>query len=155
MVSRGWPAGGQGDINADPLFARIPGSDYHSKSEFGRWDANTGTWLIDDITSPCINMGNPNDPVAAEPLPNGNRINLGAYGGTTIASKSFYIPTEYCRESIAGDLTGDCRVDSADHAVIAATINAVHAKPARDGSGNDQTGFPDPWDTIGSWQIGG
>jgi hypothetical protein len=40
------------------------------------------------VTSPCIDRGSPALPVGAEPLPNGNKINMGVYGGTRQASKS-------------------------------------------------------------------
>jgi hypothetical protein len=45
-------------------------------------------WIIDSLTSPCIDAGDPNSDWTAEPWPNGNRINLGAYGGTSEASKN-------------------------------------------------------------------
>jgi hypothetical protein len=38
--------------------------------------------------SPCIDAGDPATPVGAEPLPNGGRVNLGAFGGTTEAEVS-------------------------------------------------------------------
>ncbi|MBN2180672.1 MAG: protease inhibitor I42 family protein, partial [Sedimentisphaerales bacterium] len=63
--------------------------DYHLKSETGRWNPDTQTWVTDDVTSPCIDAGDPNSQVGDEPFPNGIRINMGAYGGTTEASKSF------------------------------------------------------------------
>jgi len=44
------------------------------------------------VTSPCIDAGDPNSPVAEEPQPNGGRINLGTYGGTAEASKSYQAP---------------------------------------------------------------
>jgi predicted secreted protein len=62
--------------------------DYHLKSEYGRWNPNTQTWVVDDVTSPCIDAGDPNMPVGDEPFPNGVIINMGAYGGTMEASKS-------------------------------------------------------------------
>ena len=37
------------------------------------------------IDSPCIDSGNPNDPVGDEPFPHGYRVNIGAYGGTNEA----------------------------------------------------------------------
>ena len=92
-------------LYADPLFAN-PGywdpngtpedpnddfwvdGDYHLKSEYGRWNPNAQTWVVDDVTSPCIDAGDPNMPVGDEPFPNGVIINMGAYGGTTEASKS-------------------------------------------------------------------
>jgi len=63
--------------------------DYHLKSQYGRGDPNSGSWVIDDVTSPCIDAGGPNSPVGDESFPNGDRINMGAYGGTIEASKSY------------------------------------------------------------------
>jgi hypothetical protein len=102
---------GEGNIDVDPLFAD-PGywanvndpniivepndpnavwieGDYHLKSQAGRFDPNSGSWVIDDVTSPCIDAGDPNSPVGDEPFPNGGIINMGAYGGTAEASKSY------------------------------------------------------------------
>jgi len=102
---------GQGNIDTDPLFAD-PGylvdvndpnivvepsdpnndlwvnGDYRLKSEAGRWDPNSESWVIDDVTSPCIDAGDPVTPVMCEPHPRGYFINMGAYGGTEQASKS-------------------------------------------------------------------
>ena len=50
--------------------------------------ASSHSWINDDVTSPCIDAGDPANPVAEEPSPNGGRINIGAYGGTSEASKS-------------------------------------------------------------------
>jgi alpha-tubulin suppressor-like RCC1 family protein len=58
------------------------------KSQAGRWDPNSQTWVRDDVTSPCIDAGDPNSPIGYEPFPNGGIVNMGAYGGTTEASKS-------------------------------------------------------------------
>jgi predicted outer membrane repeat protein len=107
-VQAGWP--GEGNIDADPCFA-APGhwvdggnpkiivdashpnaawveGDYHLKSQAGRWDPPSQSWVLDDVTSPCIDAGDPNSPVGDEPEPNGGRVNLGAYGGTGEAGKS-------------------------------------------------------------------
>ncbi len=81
-----WP--GEGNINADPLFADPAGGDYHLKSQAGRWDPKSQTWQLDEVTSPCIDAGDPSTLVDLEPSPNGNIINIGAYGGTSEASKS-------------------------------------------------------------------
>lgn len=62
--------------------------DYHLKSQAGRWDQIAGSWIIDAVTSPCIDGGDPSSVVGSEPEPNGNIINMGAYGGTIGASKS-------------------------------------------------------------------
>ena len=96
---------GMGNIDENPLFVD-PGywdpngtpddpnndfwieGDYHLKSQAGRWDSNSGSWIVDYVTSPCIDAGDPNMPVGDEPEPNGGIINMGAYGGTPQASKS-------------------------------------------------------------------
>jgi hypothetical protein len=79
---------GEGNIDADPLFADPVNGDYHLKSQAGRWDPVSQSWIIDEITSPCIDAGNPSALVGLELLPNGGIINMGAYGGTLEASKS-------------------------------------------------------------------
>jgi parallel beta-helix repeat protein len=86
-VQDSWP--GAGNIDADPLFADPDNNDYHLKSQAGRWDPGSQTRIQDDITSPCIDKGDPAFPVGDEPAPNGGVINLGAYGGTAQASRTF------------------------------------------------------------------
>ncbi len=60
--------------------------DYHLRSEAGRWDPQTQSWVQDGMTSPCIDAGDPLAPLGDEPEPHGDIINLGAYGGTAQAS---------------------------------------------------------------------
>ncbi|MGI6048562.1 MAG: right-handed parallel beta-helix repeat-containing protein [Petrimonas sp.] len=76
---------GTGNIAVDPLFANETTGDYHLKSKEGRWDGTA--WVTDNLTSLCINAGNPDDDYSKEPSPNGGRINMGAYGNTSEASK--------------------------------------------------------------------
>ena len=71
----------------DPNAIWISG-DYHLLSEQGRWNPDSKIWLSDLFTSICIDAGDPNSPVKNELLPNGGRINIGAYGGTAEASKT-------------------------------------------------------------------
>lgn len=85
-IQGGWP--GEGNIDTDPLFANPDNGDYHLKSQAGRWELGSQSWVIDDVTSPCIDAGDPGTPVGLEPLPNGGIINMGAYGGTAEASKN-------------------------------------------------------------------
>ncbi len=84
---------GAGNIDDDPLFADPADGDYHLKSRRGRWDPSTndwsGGWVLDRLHSTCIDNGKPGDPVGDEPAPNGNRINMGAFGGTALAGKSW------------------------------------------------------------------
>ena len=79
---------GQGNIDADPLFASPTTGDYHLQSRVGRYDSGWGRWVVDNGHSPCIDAGDPQDPVGSEVFPNSSRINMGAYGGTAETSKS-------------------------------------------------------------------
>jgi parallel beta-helix repeat protein len=109
---------GQGNINSDPQFAEPTSGNYHLKSQAGRWDPNEGRWTSDDVTSLCIDSGDPNSPIGHEPFPNGGFINIGAYGGTAEASKS-YFGEPVCETIVAGDINGDCKVDFADFQIMA------------------------------------
>jgi hypothetical protein len=60
--------------------------DWHLQSTRGSW--YNESWLTDGYDSPCVDAGNPTDDIRDEPIPNGNRISLGAYGGTNQASKA-------------------------------------------------------------------
>jgi len=103
---------GEGNIDADPLFADPDNEDYHLKSEAGRWNPNSQTWVLEDVTSLCIDVGDPNSDWTSELWPHGERINMGAYGGTLQASRSL---------SDAGnvaDLNRDGIVDSADMRIM-------------------------------------
>ncbi|MHC4631152.1 MAG: MBL fold metallo-hydrolase [Planctomycetota bacterium] len=134
-VQGGWE--GAGNIDAGPLFAE-PGywadvndpnivvepntpnavwidGDYHLKSEIGRWDQRSQNWVLDDVTSPCIDAGDPNSDWTAELWPHGERINMGAFGGTQEASmslsdagKPFYI--QWLGHSTVKVWTEDCVV---------------------------------------------
>ncbi len=77
---------GAGDISKDPLFANPSKKDFHLKSQYGRWDGKK--WVKDKATSPCIDAGDPKSKWKNESAPNGGRVNIGAYGNTSEASKS-------------------------------------------------------------------
>ena len=85
-----WNDNDTADLAWDDYFVE---GDYHLKSQAGRWDPNSKSWVRDDVTSPCIDAGDPNANVADEVWPHGGRINMGAYGGTAQASMSV-APTE-------------------------------------------------------------
>ncbi len=86
---------GQGLLDSDPLFAIlgfwddsevwVPG-DYHLMSQAGRWAPDQSIWAVDEVTSPCIDAGDPTSSVDMEPEPHGRTVNLGAYGGSAEAS---------------------------------------------------------------------
>jgi hypothetical protein len=113
---------GPGNIDTDPCFARLGDfqteGDYHLKSQAGRWDPKSQTWVHDNVTSPCIDAGDPMSPIGPEPFPNGGRVNIGAYSGTAEASKS-YFGTTPCETVVAGDVNGDCRINFLDFALMA------------------------------------
>ena len=115
-IRGGWP--GAGNINTEPFFADPNNGDYHLKSRAGRWDANEGRWMIDAVTSPCIDAGDPMSPIGLEPFPNGGLVNMGAYGGTAEASKS-YFAGPVCEVIVTGDVNGDCKVDFLDFRIMA------------------------------------
>ena len=118
---------GTGNIVADPCFAKLGywdenlvlvDTDYHLNSQAGRWKPNSESWVKDDVTSPCIDAGNPMSPIGSEPFPNGGIINMGAYGGTPEASKS-YFGEPVCEIIVAGDINGDCEINFKDYTFIA------------------------------------
>jgi parallel beta-helix repeat protein len=79
---------GEGNIDTDPFFADPDNGDYHLQSQAGRWSPTSQSWVTDQVNSPCIDTGDPDTPPGSEPLNNGGVINMGAYGGTSEASKS-------------------------------------------------------------------
>ena len=132
-VQGGWP--GEGNIDEDPCFVDpgywdpngtpedanddfLVNGDYHLKSQAGRWEPISQTWIQDDVTSHCIDAGNPKSSIGTERFPNGGIINMGVYGGTLEASKS-YFDAPICETIVAGDINGDCKVDFKDFSILA------------------------------------
>jgi len=149
---------GVGNIQADPLFARegywddggTPGDgaddvwvegDYHLRSEGWAWDVLGGQWAWDEVTSPCIDAGNPAQALGDEPLTLGVdplnrfgqnvRVNMGAYGGTAEASMA---PEGW---AMLSDLDNSGRVTLNDFALLAelwlTALDALPADTTRDG----------------------
>lgn len=120
---------GANNMDVDPLFAEdgrwdddgtpddmtddvwVDG-DYHLKSVAGRWDAVAEVWVHDDVTSECVDAGDPASVWWGELWPHGRRVNLGAYGGKPAASMSAF-PVGF-----ASDLNHDDHVDIKDFALI-------------------------------------
>ena len=98
---------GADDISVDPQF--VGESNYHLQSPVGSYDA--GAWVESAGYSRCIDAGDPSSDFSNELSPNGGRINMGAYGNTSQASKT-YVPTEiwvddsYTAEDCGGHIWG-------------------------------------------------
>jgi hypothetical protein len=76
-------------ISTDPLWHAPVSGDFHPASYMGRFDARTGSFAHDLILSPSVDAADPADPFDLEPQPNSGRANLGSYGNTPEASKSY------------------------------------------------------------------
>lgn len=103
-------AEGEGNLDADPLFANADGGDYHLLSARGRYVPVSDEWVLDQATSPCVDAGDPQHDPGYERIPNGGRINIGAYGGSAYASVSEW--------PLPGDLNRDGIVNMLDLAVL-------------------------------------
>ncbi len=76
-------------LTTDPLLADPVNDNFYPASPAGRfWPVSNQYVTTDSLFSSAIDTGSDNAPVNAEPAPNGNRVNVGAYGTTIFASKS-------------------------------------------------------------------
>lgn len=110
-----WNTNGTPEVSNDDVYVV---GDYHLKSQAGRWDSDSESWIQDEVTSSCIDAGDPESPIMYESFPNGGYVNMGAYGGTVEASKT-YFGTEPSEIIIAGDINGDGKVNFLDLAIMA------------------------------------
>jgi len=118
-VKGGFP--GLGNIDTDPCFIDPANGNYHLKSQGWRRDPLRQHWHYDNVTSRCIDAGNPSCPLADEPLSVPDdpynfwginlRINMGAFGGTSEASIPPYDWT------LLSDLTNNGFTDLADFSI--------------------------------------
>jgi hypothetical protein len=102
---------GQGNIDADPCFVDPNKGDYHLLSQRGRYWPRPDVWVLDKVTSPCVDGGDPYDDPADEPMPNCGRIDMGSFGGTPYASMSEW--------ELKGDINHDGIVNMIDFALLA------------------------------------
>ncbi len=102
----------EGNIDADPCFVDPNNDDYHLKSQAGRWDPYSVGWIIDAVTSPCIDKGDSGSDWMGELWPHGKRINMGAFGGTPEASMSLVTAGN------AADLNNDGSVNQKDFQML-------------------------------------
>ena len=133
IVGDGDVVWGPGNIDTDPRFVRLgywseeplelTEGDYHLRSEGWHWNTEGKSWTYDYVTSPCIDAGDPDSPLADELLsvprdPDNEygvnlRINMGAFGGTRQASMPPYGWTPLA------DLNNDGRMDLKNIAALA------------------------------------
>ncbi|MFH0909620.1 MAG: right-handed parallel beta-helix repeat-containing protein [bacterium] len=71
----------------NPLLQDANGGDFHLKSVAGRFQDSVNGFVTDTVDSWGIDHGNPDSAFTNEPLVNGARVNIGAYGNTEYASK--------------------------------------------------------------------
>ncbi len=124
--------GGVGNIADDPLFYNPDTNDFHLKSEGWRWSEEQQSWTHDDVTSPCIDSGNPGSQLFDEPLNiegdisnhwgQNVRINMGAYGGTAEASLA---PPGF---RLLADINNDDIVNIKDYVIL----TSCHWLPANE-----------------------
>ncbi len=103
-IERG--AEGQGIFSENPMFADPDAGDYHLRSTCGRYWPEHDIWVLDDVTSPCVDAGDPDADFSGERQPNGGRVNVGAFGGTAFASMS--------QTPVSADFNTDGVVDAND-----------------------------------------
>lgn len=117
---------GEGNIDGNPLFVDPENGDYHLRSNRGRFWPEHDVWVLDGVTSPCIDGGDPNAEPLDEPEPNGGRINMGAYGGTLQASLSPYQQTSLPGQAL-DPIPADGAVDVESDVILSWTpgTNAV------------------------------
>jgi len=145
--------GGEGDITADPLFVDPENDDYHIRSERGRYWPEHDIWVLDKVTSPCVDGGDPDTDTLNEPMPNGGLINIGAYGGTLEASLS---PSEQPSPSsgkASNPYPPDGAVEVEGHITLTWTagLNAV-SHDIYLSSNRDVVANADTSDTTGTYQ---
>jgi len=85
-IQGGWA--GTGNLNADPVFLRLP--DLGPDLQFGTTDDDWGDIHLAG-NSLCIDAGDPTWDYSLEPEPNGGRLNMGAYGNTVEAEGKTWV----------------------------------------------------------------
>ncbi len=88
VLARDWQENGgflEGDLDYS---GKVDGNDLKILLDGYMTDYTEGQWVFDDVSSLCIDAADPNSDWTQELWPHGQRINMGAYGGTSEASMS-------------------------------------------------------------------
>jgi len=154
--ARSWQTAGQdilADIDKDEFVGledlRLFGHQYLTDG------SKTGGWTRDDVTSRCIDAGNPGSPLADELLsipgypdnPYGEnlRINMGAYGGTAEASMQPY------GWALTGDINNDGTANLQDFAIQASLWSQTDEQLPADLDRNGTVGITDLAKLASDW----
>ncbi len=148
-----WDVNGTPDDTADDTWLA---GDYHLLSKAGRWlpshpsetDPNIliSDWVMDEVSSLCIDAGDPYVNYGDELWPHGKRINMGAYGGSIQASLSL------SNEGDIRDINRDEMVTLNDALLLIGKWNSVKS-PLKEDLNLD--GIVDANDLVffdGNWQ---
>lgn len=145
-------AAGSGNIQSDPLFVNAIAGDYHLKSKSGHWSVSG--FVSDGVNSPGVDAGDPATAFLNEPLPNGGRINLGAYGNTEQASKSSStVPLNRLTLIVGGD--GGGTVSSNPSGISYGQGNNQFSASFNAGVDVQLFAVPDSQSTFGGWSSCG
>jgi hypothetical protein len=125
--------------------------DYHLKSESGRWNPDTLNWFTDNVTSPCIDAGDPEYEWTQELWPHGKRANMGAYGGTAQASMSSSMVGNIANLNPDMDDANDW-VDNIDMAILIDKWLSIEAPLAEDLNRDGLVDFADFAILLNNWQ---
>lgn len=125
-------------ISANPLFVDTATGDFHLESRRGSY--HNGAWTADAATSPAVDQGRPDTGCQAEPLQNGGRVNLGAYGGTGQASRSIM------SKALSADITNVSSVTLSGTRVTGVTLTVTTDTAAAVG----EVAYPgeDTWQVV-------
>jgi hypothetical protein len=109
--------------------------------------------VLDKVTSPCVDGGDPYAEVSNEPMPNGGRINIGAYGGTMEASLSPGEQPSPPSDKASNPYPADGAVDVDRDVTLTwtASLNAV-SHDVYFGTDEDVVAFTDTSDTTGTYR---
>ncbi len=94
------------------------------RSQRGRYWPEHDVWVLDQVTSPCVDAGDPAADFSCEPTPNGGRLNIGAHGGTAYAEMS--------EMSVRSDVNGDGSTDANDLQLFLDLWNRQSQSPPAD-----------------------
>lgn len=138
VVSSGSSISQSNNLLSDPGVYSRSSYDYHLRSRGGRY--YNGNWVNDASDSIGIDAGYPSSDYSLEPENNGNRINIGRYGNTAQASKTYTsgggsAPTGTFSASPSTITSGDSSTLTwTSSSATSASINGISVSPVAGGT---------------------